>query len=178
MENIDEIIIEAVSSTNTMTTQDLALASRKLASGRLSPQAVRESVDTELTSINKEAGGSPSRSDKGGDNSSPSQRSSKKRKHDEISNTENAQTDEAASCTGDSVESASAAPMSQQGSKRMKMNDGEAHMSPAKAQSPQALPEGSKKIEGSAAGSMLASKYLKEGLSAGNSKQHFSALDL
>jgi hypothetical protein len=37
MENFDEIIIEAVSSTNTMTTQDLALASRKLASGRLSP---------------------------------------------------------------------------------------------------------------------------------------------
>jgi hypothetical protein len=41
MENISEIINEAVSSTNTMSTQDLALASRKLASGRLSPQAMR-----------------------------------------------------------------------------------------------------------------------------------------
>ena len=86
-----------------------------------------------MTSANKEADGSPSRSDKGADNSSPSQRSSKKRKHDEMSNTENAQTDAAASCTGDSVESASAAPMTQQCSKRMKMNDGEANTSPAKA---------------------------------------------
>ena len=85
-----------------------------------------------MTSGNKEADGSPSRSEKGGDNSSPSQRSSKKRKHEEISNTENVQTDAAVSCTGDSVESASAAPMSQQGSKRMKMNDGEANTSPAK----------------------------------------------
>jgi hypothetical protein len=82
MENTHEIIIEAVSSTNTMSTQDLALASKKLASGRLSPEVMREILDTELTSINKESGGSPSRSDKGGDNSSPSQRTSKKRKHD------------------------------------------------------------------------------------------------
>ena len=41
MENITEIITEAVSSSNTMSTQELALASRKLASGRLSPQAMR-----------------------------------------------------------------------------------------------------------------------------------------
>ena len=131
-----------------------------------------------MTSGNKEADGSPSRSEKGGDNSSPSQRSSKKRKHEEISNTENAQTDAAVSCTGDSVESASAAPMSQQGSKRMKMNDGEANTSPAKVQSPKAQQEGSKKVEGTAAGSKLASKYLKDALSVGNSKQQFSALDL
>jgi hypothetical protein len=48
--------------------------------------------------------------------------------------------------------------MSQQGSKRMRMNDGEAHMKPAKAESPQVLSEGSKKVEGSAAGSTLSSK--------------------
>ena len=99
MEKIDEIPIEDESSTNTKTTQNLA--QEKLTSGTHSLQSMREGDDTKLTSINKEAGGSPSRSEKGGDNSSLSQRSSKKRKHDEISNTENAQTDAAASYTGD-----------------------------------------------------------------------------
>jgi hypothetical protein len=88
-----------VSSTNTKTTQDLAQS--KLMSGTQSLQSIREDDDTKLTSINKEAGGSPCRSEKGGDNSSLSQRSSKKRKHDDISNTENAQSDAAGSCTGD-----------------------------------------------------------------------------
>ena len=99
MENIYEITIEDDSSTNTKTT--LNLAQDKITSGTHSLQSMREGDDSKLTSINKEAGGSPSRSEKEGDNSSPSQRSSKKRKHDEISNTENAQTDAAASCTGD-----------------------------------------------------------------------------
>jgi hypothetical protein len=70
MEQIDEIPIEDVSSTNTKTT--LNLAQSKLMSGTQSLQSMREGDDTKLTSINKEADGSPSRSEKGGDNSSSS----------------------------------------------------------------------------------------------------------
>jgi hypothetical protein len=75
---------------NNLGSQDKTLASRKLTSGKQSMQGgVRQSSQTDLTSGTKEGCASPdAKSDKG--SNSPSQRSNKKRKIDEISNSENA----------------------------------------------------------------------------------------
>ena len=133
MNNFEEVNAETLSQVNNnLGSQDNAIASRKLGSGKQSMQGgVRQSSQTDLTSGTKEGCGSPdAKSDKGSSNS-PSQRSNKKRKIDEISN-ENAQTEAAASC-GDSVGQAEQAGSVQQSRKRMKMNDGEARSSPAKS---------------------------------------------
>ena len=176
--NQAEVVAQAPNATET-SNADLAVASRKLNSAKQSPQSFRKSANTEVTtSKNKEeVCGSP-KSDKGPDaSSSPlSSKGSKKRKIEEISNSDNVQTFAVSSC-GESVDEAHLGGSR----KRLKMNDGEAHNSPSKtAQSPKAQSEGSKMSDHKSADSKLASKYLKDSASStgGTKKQQIDALDL
>ena len=104
MNNFEEVNAETLSQANNkLGSQDNAIASRKLGSGKQSMHGIRQSSQTDLTSGTKESCGSPNaKSDKGSCSGSPSQKSNKKRKIDEISNSENAQTEAPISC-GDSV---------------------------------------------------------------------------
>lgn len=142
MSNIEEINAEILpgvvpDANDEATLKEALQASRKLQSSRESPSGVRQSAATEMTP--GECVGSP-RSDK--QHSSPmSQKSNKKRKHDEISNTEGAFTEAGGnSC----AESNGDAESVQQSRKRMKANDGEPVHSPSKALSPKAQQNGSK----------------------------------
>ena len=127
--NHADVVAVAPNATET-SNDDLAVASRKLDSAKQSPQGYRKSANTEVTaSKNKEkVCGSPKSENARDASSSPtSSKGSKKRKIEEISNSDNGQTFGASSCA-ESVDETH-----QGGSrKRMKMNDGEAHLSPQK----------------------------------------------
>ena len=127
--NNAEVVAQAPNATKT-SADKLAVTSRKLNSEKQSPQGFRESANTDVTtSKNKEeVCGSP-KSDKApnGSSSPSSSKGSKKRKIEEISNCDNAQTIGTSSC-GESVDEAHLGGSR----KRLKMNDGEAHNSPSK----------------------------------------------